>query len=82
MTSHILQQHANVPPYSGMVIRTIKHFITLSETLHFGRASKKANISTSALSRNIRRLETELGTVLFDRDNRTVTRPLTGPTFQ
>ncbi len=65
-----------------MDIRTLKHFIVLSETLHFGRASAKANISTSALSRNIRQLETELNTVLFDRDNRTVALTPEGRTFQ
>ncbi len=65
-----------------MDIRTLKHFIVLSETLHFGRASTKANISTSALSRNIRRLETDLNAVLFDRDNRTVTLTAEGRTFQ
>ena len=63
-------------------IRTLKHFIELSETLHFGRASAKANISTSALSRKIRQLETELNTVLFDRDNRTVALTPEGITFQ
>ena len=67
---------------NGVDIRTLKHFIELSETLHFGRASAKANISTSALSRNIRQLETELNTVLFDRDNRTVTLTPEGRTFQ
>ncbi|MDW3178741.1 MAG: HTH-type transcriptional activator IlvY [Acidimicrobiia bacterium] len=65
-----------------MDIRTLKHFIVLSETLHFGRASAKANISTSALSRNIRRLETELNTTLFDRDNRTVSLTPEGRIFQ
>lgn len=64
-----------------MDFRTLKHFIVLSETLHFGRASARANISTSALSRNIRQLETELNTVLFDRDNRTVTLTPEGHTF-
>lgn len=63
-------------------IRTLTHFIELSETLHFGRASAKANISTSALSRNIRQLETELNTILFDRNNRTVTLTPEGHTFQ
>ncbi len=65
-----------------MDIRTLKHFIVLSETLHFGRASAKANISTSALSRNIRQLEAELNTVLFDRDNRTVALTPEGHTFR
>jgi len=63
-------------------MRTLKHFIVLSETLHFGRASARANISTSALSRNIRQLETELNTTLFDRDNRTVALTAEGLTFQ
>ena len=65
-----------------MDIRTLRHFIVLSETLHFGRASAKVNISTSALSRNIRQLETELGAVLFERDNRTVSLTPEGRTFQ
>ena len=65
-----------------MDMRTLKHFIVLSETLHFGRASARANISTSAMSRTIRQLEAELGTVLFDRDNRTVALTPKGRTFQ
>ena len=55
-----------------MDLRVLRHFIVLSETLHFGRASRQAHISTSALSRNIRQLETELNISLFDRDNRSV----------
>lgn len=64
-----------------MDIRTLKQVIALSETLHFGRASERANISTSALSRNIRQLEAELNTRLFDRDNRTVSLTPDGHTF-
>ena len=63
-------------------IRTLKHFILLCETLNFGRASRRANISTSALSRNIGQLETALNTSLFDRDNRTVELTLEGQKFQ
>lgn len=66
----------------GVDIRTLKHFIVLSETLHFGRASARANISTSALSRNIRRLEAELDAILFDRNNRTVALTPEGHIFQ
>lgn len=72
MASHIVQHCAGAVHTHTMDIRTLKHFIVLSETLHFGRASRRANISTSALSRNIRQLETELDTMLFARDNRTV----------
>ncbi len=56
----------------GVHIRTLRQFIVLAETLHFGRASQQVNISTSALSRSIRQLEIELGVTLFARDNRTV----------
>jgi len=66
----------------GMNVRTLRHFILLSETLHFGRASLRANISTSALSRNIRQLETELNAPLFNRDNRTVELTPEGHKFQ
>ena len=55
-----------------MDMKALRHVIALSETLHFGRASSQANISTSALSRSIRHLESELNTTLFDRDNRSV----------
>lgn len=65
-----------------MNVRTLQHFIILCETLHFGRASSRANISTSALSRNIRQLESELNAPLFDRDNRTVALTSEGHKFQ
>ncbi|MGH1373333.1 MAG: HTH-type transcriptional activator IlvY [Cellvibrionaceae bacterium] len=64
-----------------MNIRTLKHFVALAETLHFGRASDACNISLSALSRNIRQLEEELSTLLFDRDNRTVALTAEGQKF-
>ncbi|MFW2405734.1 MAG: HTH-type transcriptional activator IlvY [Gammaproteobacteria bacterium] len=55
-----------------MDTRTLKQFVTLAETLHFGRASEACHISASALSRSIRQLESEVGVVLFERDNRSV----------
>lgn len=64
-----------------MNIRTLKHFMALAETLHFGRASDACNISLSALSRNIRQLEEELGSLLFNRDNRTVALTPEGQKF-
>lgn len=64
-----------------MNIKTLKHFLALAETLHFGRASDDCHISISALSRNIRHLEDELGVTLFHRDNRTVTLTREGQRF-
>ncbi|MGB1255033.1 MAG: HTH-type transcriptional activator IlvY [Thiolinea sp.] len=65
-----------------MNIRTLEHFLTLAERLHFGRASEASHISISALSRHIRQLEQELGATLFHRDNRTVSLTAEGKRFQ
>lgn len=64
-----------------MNIRSLKHFLVLAESLHFGRASDECHISISALSRNIRQLEDEVGVSLFHRDNRTVTLTMEGKKF-
>jgi len=64
-----------------MNIKSLNHFLALAETLHFGRASETCNISISALSRNIRQLEEEVGVSLFNRDNRTVELTTEGQRF-
>lgn len=60
---------------------SLKLFLTLAENLHFGRTSQLCNISRSALSRQIQRLEDELGQKLFERDNRAVTLTTAGVRF-
>ena len=65
-----------------MNTRALKHFLALADSLHFGRASDTCHISISALSRNIRQLEDELGVLLFNRDNRTVALTVEGQKFQ
>ena len=67
--------------YLDMDIRQLAQFVTLTETLHFGRASAASNISPSALSRSIRQLEQELSVRLFERDNRSVALTAQGATF-
>ena len=64
-----------------MDMRQLRQFVHLAEGLHFGRASAAGNISPSALSRSIRQLENDVGAVLFDRDNRSVTLTRQGETF-
>ena len=59
----------------------IKNFLTVAETLHFSRASELCNLSPSALTRSIKRLEHELGMDLFIRDNRHVQLTLAGEKF-
>lgn len=47
-------------------------FIKVAETLRFSKAADLCNMSPSALSRMISRLEEEIGAPLLDRDNRKV----------
>lgn len=55
-----------------MDLRDLKLFLNLAESRHFGRSAKAMHVSPSTLSRQIQRLEEELGQTLFQRDNRTV----------
>lgn len=55
-----------------MDTRSLRAFAALASSLHFGRAASQCNLSPSALSRLIQRLEHELGCRLFDRSNREV----------
>lgn len=55
-----------------MDIQALETFIRTAELLHFGRASRACNMSPSALTRMIQRLEDEIGQPLFLRDNRSV----------
>lgn len=61
--------------------RSLKQFVNLAECLHFGRASEASYVSPSALSRSIQRLENELGVVLFERNNRSVSLTHAGNLF-
>lgn len=56
-----------------MDFRDLKTFIHLAESRHFGRSARAMHVSPSTLSRQIQRLEEDLGQALFIRDNRTVT---------
>ncbi|UBX50191.1 HTH-type transcriptional activator IlvY [Providencia alcalifaciens] len=55
-----------------MDIRDLQLFLHLAESCHFGRTSKAMHVSPSTLSRQIQRLEDQLGHPLFIRDNRSV----------
>lgn len=56
-----------------MDLRDLKTFLHLAESRHFGRSARAMHVSPSTLSRQIQRLEDDLGQALFVRDNRTVT---------
>ena len=57
-------------------------FLHLSESLHFGRTSRACNISPSALSRQIQRMEDLVEKRLFERDNRKVILTPAGALFR
>lgn len=53
-------------------IRAYKVFLNLAQTLHFGRTAAQTNLSPSAVSRHLQRLEAHVGQTLIERDNRQV----------
>lgn len=50
-----------------MELKQLEYFITLCQELHFTRAAEKLGIAQPSLSQQIRLLEHEVGTPLFDR---------------
>jgi len=55
-----------------MDLKSLKMFVHLSQTLHFGKTAEANHVSTSTLSRIIQRLEEQVGCMLLHRDNRSV----------
>ncbi|SDO19615.1 DNA-binding transcriptional regulator, LysR family [Streptomyces sp. cf386] len=61
-----------------MELRQLEYFVAVAEERNFTRAAERVHISQSGVSAQIRQLERELGTELFDRSARTATLTLAG----
>jgi DNA-binding transcriptional LysR family regulator len=65
-----------------MELRQIRSFLSISETLHFGRTAELIHLSQPALSLQIRALEEEVGVRLFERNRRKTTLTAAGLAFR
>src|ERR1700683_1732065 len=65
-----------------MELRHIRSFLSIAETLHFGRTAQLIHLSQPALSLQIRALEEEVGVRLFERNRRKTTLTAAGSAFR
>ena len=65
-----------------MELRQIRSFLSIAETLHFGRTAELIHLSQPALSLQIRALETEVGVRLLERNRRKTTLTPAGRAFR
>jgi DNA-binding transcriptional LysR family regulator len=64
-----------------MDLRRIRYFVAVAEELHFGRAAEKVHVAQSAVSRQVKLLEEELGFALFTRVGQRVGLTVAGEIF-
>src|SRR5512132_2955865 len=53
-----------------MTLRELRYLVALADHGHFGRAAQACHISQPTLSTQLKKLEEELGVVLFERSNK------------
>jgi LysR family transcriptional regulator, cyn operon transcriptional activator len=65
-----------------MEIRLLRYFTAVAEARSFTRAAETLGISQPTLSHQVKKLESDLGTLLFERAARSVTLTSAGATFK
>lgn len=65
-----------------MDLQQLKNFLVLCDTLNFRKAADQINIVQPALSKQVQLLEREIGALLFNRSNRSVTLTEAGIFFK
>jgi len=65
-----------------MELRQVRSFLSIAETLHFGRTAELIHLSQPALSLQIKALEEEVGVRLFERNRRKTTLTAAGLAFR
>ena len=62
-------------------LRLVRYFVAVASELHFGRAAAQLFVSQPALSKQIKKLETQVGEPLLVRDSRHVSLTPRGERF-
>jgi DNA-binding transcriptional LysR family regulator len=65
-----------------MEIRQIRSFLSIAETLHFGRTAEMIHLSQPVLNLQIRAFEDEIGVRLFERNRRKTALTAAGVAFR